>query len=177
MNEMMDAVKEKAKKIKLLALDVDGVLTDGRIIYGNYGDELKFFNVHDGFGIVLLNRIGIPTVIITAKKTNIVKRRARDFRASGVYYDHNKLKIFNRVIKKFKLNEEEVCFIGDDLLDMPILKRAGLAVAVPNAVEEIRACSHYVTKNKGGKGAVREVCDMILKAQKKWEVAALQYLR
>ena len=167
---------ERAKKIKLLILDVDGVLTDGRIIYGDAGDELKCFDVQDGFGIYLLSKVGIGTVIITAKKSVVVRRRAKDSHVAKVYQNAvDKLKIYEKVKRKFRVKDDEVCFMGDDLLDLPILVRAGLAVSVPNAVEEIRARSHYMTQRKGGRGAVREVVDLILKGQGKYESLISQY--
>lgn len=168
-------IEEKAKKIKLLILDVDGVLTDGRIVYDNFGDELKFFNVNDGLGIYLLRKAGIKTVIITAKKTRAVIRRAKDMRVAAVYADHYKLKIYQKVLRKFRVKDEEVCFIGDDLIDLPIMKRAGLAVAPPNAVEEVKKSSHYTTQKQGGKGAVREVIEIILKSQGLWDKAIAIY--
>jgi len=168
-------IEDRARKIKLLILDVDGVLTDGRIVYDNFGDELKFFNVNDGLGVFLLRKAGIKTVIITAKKTRAVVKRARDMRVSAVYSDHYKLKIYQKVLKKFRVKDEEVCFIGDDLLDLSIIKRAGLAVTPPNAVAEVRAISHYTTKKEGGKGAVREVIEIILKSQALWEKTISRY--
>jgi len=172
------AVLDKAKRIKVLILDIDGVMTDGRIIYSIYGDELKFFDVQDGFGITLLNKAGIKSVIITAKKSRIVKMRARDMRVAKAYQGfHDKLKPFNHALRKFKVMPEEVCFIGDDLIDLPVLKRVGLAVAVPNAVHEVREHAHFVTVNKGGRGAVRELCDIILKAQGKWDLATEKYFK
>jgi len=174
---MQKMIEERAKKIKLLILDVDGVLTDGRIIYDNFGDEIKCFNVHDGFGMSLLYRSGIKSVIITAKKTNIVKRRAQDMHVAAVYSDHKKLKIYENVIRRFKVKDEEVCFIGDDLIDLPIIKRAGFSVAPPDAVEDVRNKSHYITKKEGGKGAVREVIEIILKSQGLWDKVTAEYQR
>ncbi|MFC1666769.1 KdsC family phosphatase [Candidatus Omnitrophota bacterium] len=162
-------IEEKARKIKLLILDVDGVLTDGRIIYDNLGDMLKCFNVLDGFGMMLLYKGGIKSVIITARKSRVVRRRARDMHVAAVYSDHRKLRVYEKVIKKFRLKDEEVCFIGDDLLDLAIIKRVGFAVAPPNAVEEVRKVSHYITKKEGGKGAVREAIEIILKSQGLWD--------
>ena len=171
-------VLERMKKIKVLILDIDGVMTDGHIIYSIYGDELKFFDVQDGFGITLLRRAGIKSVIITAKKSRIVKLRARDMKIEKAYQGYTvKLKAFNRVIKKFRVKPEEVCFIGDDLIDLPILKRVGLAVAVPNAVEEVRQHAHFVTSRAGGHGGVRELCDLILKSQGKWDLATEKYFK
>lgn len=164
-------IDERAKKIRLLILDVDGVLTDGRIIYDNFGDELKFFNVHDGFGMSLLYRAGIKSVIITAKKTRIVKRRAKDMHIAALYSSHKKFKVYQKVLKKFRVKHEEVCFMGDDLLDLPVMKKVGLAAAPPNAVEEVKNSSHYITQKGGGKGAVREVIEMILKSQGLWDKA------
>jgi 3-deoxy-D-manno-octulosonate 8-phosphate phosphatase (KDO 8-P phosphatase) len=172
------AILERAKKIKLLILDIDGVMTDSRIIYSIYGDELKFFEVQDGFGITLLNRAGIKTIIITAKKSRIVNIRARDLRVAKTYAGFtDKLAAFNKALKRFRIKPEEACFIGDDLIDLPILKRVGFAVAVPNAVEEVRSRAHYVTSKNGGRGAVREICDLILKSQGKWDLATSQYFR
>ena len=163
-----DEIIEKAKRIKVLVVDIDGVMTDGRIIYSGYGDELRFFDVQDGFGITLLNRAGIKTVIITAGKSKIVKHRARDLKVSKTYHGFmDKIDAFNNLLKHFNVTPEEVCFIGDDLIDIPILKRVGFAVAVSNAVDEAKKLAHYITANKGGRGAVREICDLILKSQGK----------
>ncbi len=168
-------LEERAKKIKLLILDVDGVLTDSRIIYDNFGDELKCFNVYDGFGMILLHRAGIKSVIITAKKNNIVKRRAKDMHVAKVYSGYKKLKIYEEVIKKFKVKGEEVCFMGDDFIDLPVLKRVGLSVAPPEAIEEVKNSCHYITKKSGGKGAVREVIEIILKSQGLWYNVTAEY--
>jgi 3-deoxy-D-manno-octulosonate 8-phosphate phosphatase (KDO 8-P phosphatase) len=171
-------VLARAGKTKLLILDIDGVMTDGRIIYSIYGDELKFFDVQDGFGISLLNAVGIKSVIITAKKSRIVKLRARDMRVAEAYQGYlNKLIPFEKILKRFNVVPEDICFIGDDLIDIPVLKRVGFAVAVPNAVEEVKAAAHYTTQRMGGRGAVREVCDLILKSQGKYEAAAGKYLK
>ena len=175
---MNQAVAERAKRIKVFIIDIDGVMTDGRIVYGLYGEELKFFDVQDGFGITLLNRAGIRTVIITAKKTRIVRHRARDLKVSKAYQGHmDKVVPFNKTLKRFRVKPEEVCFIGDDLIDLPVLKRVGFAVAVPNAVEEVKSCAHLITSRPGGRGAVREVCDLILKSQDKWRVVTEKYFK
>ncbi|MDP8229650.1 MAG: HAD-IIIA family hydrolase [Candidatus Gorgyraea atricola] len=170
-------IEEKARKIKLLILDVDGVLTDGRIVYDNFGDELKFFNVTDGLGVFLLRKAGIKTVIITAKKTKAVLKRAKDMRVAEVYSNHHKLGIYKKVLRKFHVKDEEVCFMGDDLLDLPLIKRAGLAVSPPNAVDEVRNLSHYTTQKHGGKGAVRELIELILKSQGLWDKAISAYTK
>jgi len=171
-------VLEKIRRIKLLIVDIDGVMTDGRIIYSIYGDELKFFDVQDGFGITLLNRAGIKSVIITAKKSKIVKHRARDMKVAKAYQGHHdKLIPFTKALRKFGVKPEEVCFIGDDLIDLPILKRVGFAAAVPNAMEEVKEHAHFITSKTGGRGAVRELCDLILKSQGKWDLATARYFK
>ncbi len=165
---MNDAI-ERAKNIKLLLLDVDGVLTDGRIIYGNYGDELKNFDVNDGLGIMLLKRAGFKCVIITAKGSPVVRKRAKELKIDKVYSNfHYKIRALDKIKKRFRVDEQEICFIGDDIIDVPILKRVGIAVSVPNAMDEVKQVSHFVTKKSGGRGAVREVCEFLLKAQGKW---------
>jgi len=169
---------EKAKNIKALIVDIDGVMTDWRIVYSGYGEELKFFDVQDGFGINLLSRAGIKTIIITAKKSKIVKHRARDLKFAKAYQGFtDKLIPFNDLLKTFNLKPEEICFMGDDLMDTPVLRRVGFAVAVPNAVEEVKSCAHFVTQNRGGRGAVREICDLILKSQNKWDLVTSKYFQ
>ncbi|MFH1791397.1 MAG: HAD hydrolase family protein [Candidatus Omnitrophota bacterium] len=166
----MDQVTASAKKIKLLLLDVDGVMTDGRVVCGAGGGELKSFDINDGFGIVLIKRAGLKTAILTAKNSPIVRRRAKDLKIDRVYGDfHYKIRALDSIKKVFKVALDEICFVGDDLVDIPLLKRVGLAVAVPNAVEEVKKCAHFITRKEGGRGAVREVCEFILKSQGKWE--------
>ena len=167
----------RAQKVKLLVIDIDGIMTDGRIIYSVYGDELKFFDVQDGFGISLLRHAGIPSVIITAKKSRIVKLRARDMKVARAYQGYiDKLVPFNDIFKRFKVSPEEICFMGDDLIDVPVLRRVGFAVTVPNAVDEAKSAAHHVTSKAGGRGAVREMCDLILKSQGKWDAVTAKYL-
>jgi len=168
-------INDRLRNIKLLLLDVDGVLTDGRIIIGNYGDEIKNFDVNDGLGIILLKRAGIKCAIMTAKSSRIVKIRAKHLKIDKIYENHYKIKCLRHIKRRFRLNEDEICFVGDDLIDLPILRRVGLAVAVPNAVKEVREAAHYITKNQGGRGAVREICELILKAQNKWQEIAAKY--
>jgi len=162
-------ILEKAKKIKLIILDADGVLTDGRIYYGSYGDELKAFDVKDGLGLSLWRRAGKISCILTAKKSPLLKRRAREMRVFKVYQNaFRKIDVYEKIKKKFRLQDEEICFIGDDLIDIAVLKRAGLSITVPDSPDEVNAAAHYVTANKGGFGAVREVIEIILKAQGAW---------
>ncbi len=166
----------KAKKIKLLLLDVDGVLTDGRIICDNFGNELKNFDVNDGFGITLIRRAGIKCVLLTAAGAPLVMNRARELKIDKVYKNfHYKIEAYKKLKKKFKTKDEEICFVGDDLIDIPILKRAGLAACPRNAMEEVKNFAHYVSEKDGGRGAVREICDLILKAQGVWEKVTARY--
>lgn len=172
----MMAVEEKAKKVKLLLLDIDGVLTDGKIVIGNYGDEIKNFDVNDGLGIMLVKRAGIKCAIITAQKSRVVKIRASQLKIDKVYYNHYKIKLLNRIKRNFRVKEEEICYIGDDLIDIPILKRVGFSVTVPHATEEVKRYVHYITTKHGGSGAVREICEIILKAQGLWHSVIGRYL-
>lgn len=163
------SLQAKAKKIKLLICDVDGVLTDGKIIYDSKGTELKNFNVQDGLGLVLLKKLGFQTAIISARESKVVKFRADDLKIDYVYVGvHPKVNAYVQLTKKLKINDNAVCFIGDDLPDLGVLKRVGLAVAVANATDDVKKVAHYTTKRCGGEGAVREVIDLILKAQGFW---------
>ncbi len=169
-------VLQRASHISVLLLDVDGVLTDGRIVYAEYGDELKFFDVQDGAGLVFWHRVGLKSAIITARKSRMVKRRAKemriDFLVQGALL---KLPAYERMLKRFRVSDEQVCAIGDDLMELPILRRVGLAVAVPNAVEEVKHVSHYITPRAGGHGAVREVITILLKAKGLWDQVLGRY--
>ncbi|MDP2939260.1 MAG: HAD hydrolase family protein [Candidatus Omnitrophota bacterium] len=169
---MKKSLLQKAKKIKLLIMDVDGVLTDGKIVFDNKGNELKFFDVQDGLGVVLLKRLGIKTAIITAKGSKVVERRALDMQVDRLYQDANhKIKAYEQLLKEFKFKDEAACFIADELIDLSVIKRVGFAVAVANAAPEIKKQAHYITKRKGGQGAVREVIELILKSQNLWQKA------
>ncbi len=173
-----DDLKVRVKKIRLVIVDNDGVMTDGRIIYGDYGDELKFFDVQDGFGLTLLKRAGYKTVMISGKKSRINKRRANELQFCEIHQNaFDKLKVFEKVVKKFKLQPDEVCYIGDDLIDLPPMTRSGFSVAVANAVEDVKAAAHYVTSRGGGHGAVREVADILLKIQGQWTEVTTRYFR
>ena len=163
-------IAQKAKKIKLLLLDVDGVLTDGRIIYDSKGRDSKFFDVHDGMGVYLLHRAGIPTVLITAKGSRTIRPRARDMRVAEVFADISpKSAALDKIVKKYRISPEEICFVGDDLVDLCLMKKVGFAVAVFNAAPEIKQVASYITIRHGGRGAVREISELILKSKGKWK--------
>ena len=167
---MNKTLKTKLNKIKLLVMDVDGVLTDGKIVVDAQGKELKFFDVQDGFGLVLLRQAGIKTAILSARSSSAVTARAEDLKIDKICQDaYPKTNAYESLIKELGCTDEQVCFMGDDLPDLPVLKRVGLAVAVPNAMDELKKIAHYVTTRRGGAGAVREVIELILKAQGKWK--------
>jgi 3-deoxy-D-manno-octulosonate 8-phosphate phosphatase (KDO 8-P phosphatase) len=172
MNELL----ERARKVKLLILDCDGVLTDGRILITAEGDEMKSFDVKDGHGIVMLHRAGLRSGIISGRKSVVVQRRVKEL---GIHHLHEmawvKMEPYLAILAEEGLPDEEVCYVGDDVVDIPLLRRAGLAVAVADAVEEVKTCAHYVTRREGGRGAVREVVELILKAQGKWDEMMSRY--
>jgi len=163
-------MKEKIKKIKILVLDVDGVLTDGRIIVDSDGREIKNFDVQDGFGIVFFRKMGFKTAILTARRSKAVSVRAKDLKIDKVYQDaFPKINAYRKLLKDFGVKDENVCFIADDLTDIEVFRKVGFAVAVPNAVREIKQAADYITRKPGGKGAVREVIELIVKTQGKWK--------
>ena len=162
-------IDEKAKKIKILILDVDGVMTDGRIVMNDLGQEIKFFNVKDGHGIRLLLNAGIDVAIITGRESETVRRRASDLGIPMVYQGiKDKASVCKKIIKEKGLEKEQVCCMGDDLPDIPMFEYAGLPIAVADATYETRESAVYVTKTPGGYGAVGEVCEIILKSKDAW---------
>jgi 3-deoxy-D-manno-octulosonate 8-phosphate phosphatase (KDO 8-P phosphatase) len=166
-----------AKDIRLLILDVDGVLTDGSIILDNKGNEYKSFHVRDGHGIKMLLRAGIQVAIITGRASKVVERRARELGIEEIYQKcFNKIAVYRSLIEKYSLSDAEVAYIGDDIVDAPVMKRVGMPVAVADADKGIRKYSLFVTKNRGGRGAVREVADLILTAKGLWERIMDEYL-
>ena len=168
-NEIKSNLRDKARKVKILLLDVDGVLTDGRIVYDSRGHDMKFFDVHDGLGVYLLKKAGIPTILITAKGSRAIKPRARDMRVAEVFADISPKTIaLDKIIKKYKVQIEDICFAGDDLVDLCVMKRVGFPIAVFNAAPEIKQAASYITIKSGGRGAVREIAELILKSQGKW---------
>jgi 3-deoxy-D-manno-octulosonate 8-phosphate phosphatase (KDO 8-P phosphatase) len=158
----------KSSKIKLLLLDVDGVLTDGRIILDNQGNELKAFHVRDGHGIKLAQRAGIVVGLITGRKSEVVNIRARELGIEEVHQGTiEKITIYESLINKYHMQDEEVAYMGDDVVDLDIFKRAGFAVTVADADPAVKAHVDLITKAEGGRGAVRELINLILKSQGK----------
>lgn len=162
-------IESKLKKIKLLLLDVDGVLTDGKIIYNDDGSETKIFNVKDGMGLRLLMDAGIQTGIVTGRSSNALKHRCKNL---GIHHLFDgipdKKRILDKIIKDTEILPEEMAFMGDDLPDIPLLKLVGLPIAVANAHEMVKKNASIVTDKSGGDGAVREICEAILKAKGYW---------
>lgn len=161
---------EKLANIKLLAMDVDGVLTDGGMYYSENGDELKKFNTRDGKGIELLRNVGIKTAFITSEKTRLVERRAAKLKIDEVCQGvQDKLAALSQIISKHGLAYDEIAYIGDDINDLHILQKVGLAITVADGLPENQGVAHYITRAKGGEGAVREVSMLILEARKRSE--------
>lgn len=171
-------VEKRAARVKLLLMDCDGVLTDGRITLFGEADEQKSFHTRDGHGLVLLHRAGLSSGIISGNVSSAVERRARDL---GITYVRqgtwNKIVDFEEVLKEAGVEETETAYIGDDVTDIPLMQRVGLAVAVSEATPETCAVAHYVTRLPGGFGAVREVTDLILKAQGRWAELMRRYIK
>ena len=168
MEKMGAALRERAARIRMLVLDVDGVLTDGKLYFDHDGNELKAFNARDGLGLKLLQRCGIEVAIITGRKCRAVTHRMNQLGIKHVYQGQvQKLDSFLQLLELTGLDASEVCFAGDDWIDLPVLSRVGLAVAVADAEDRVKQHAHWVTSRKGGDAAVREVCNLILSAQEK----------
>jgi 3-deoxy-D-manno-octulosonate 8-phosphate phosphatase (KDO 8-P phosphatase) len=166
----------RAKKIKLLIFDVDGVLTSGQLVFSHEGEVLKKFHSQDGLGISLAHKAGIQTAIITGRKTAMVNLRGAELKIADIYQGAvNKVDALLALTTKYNLTLEQVGYVGDDLNDLPALVRVGLACAVANAVPEVKARAHVVAAREGGRGAVREIIEIILKAQGKWEAIIASY--
>lgn len=172
-----DTARLRLRKIKLLLLDVDGVLTDGRIIYTGSAAESKYFNVKDGLGLKMLMQSGVMTGIVTARSSKALTRRCRELGIVHLYDDvWDKGALLSDIMAETSLSSaEEVAFVGDDLPDIPLLKKVGLPMTVADAHPEVRALAALVTEAKGGHGAVREICEAILRAQDNWEEALDRY--
>lgn len=169
-------MQQQLAKIQLLLLDVDGVMTDGRIIYDNLGNELKAFDVKDGHGLKLLQRAGITVGIITGRRSEVVSRRAAELGIELVFQGaKRKLTPYLEILQQQNLRDDQVAYIGDDVVDLPILRRVGFSVTVADAVPEVVQRVDYVTARPGGRGAVREVCDLLLKASGKWDELSAPY--
>jgi 3-deoxy-D-manno-octulosonate 8-phosphate phosphatase (KDO 8-P phosphatase) len=164
------ALADRIRNVKVLVLDVDGVLTDGRIILSDDGQETKCFNVRDGHGLKMIRRAGIEVMLLTGRKSLVVEHRARELGVERVYQGAlDKLAVLEEILTSTGLSPGQVAYMGDDIVDLPVLRRAGFSVTVSDAHEDVLQAVDLVTRNAGGRGAVREVCEIILKAQGKWE--------
>ena len=168
---------ERARQIKLLLLDVDGVLTDGSISYTDEGIELKTFNVKDGFGLNLVRQVGIEVGIITARSSKALVRRCQDLHIEHLHQGkRHKVAVYKAMLTDLNLQPHQVAYVGDDWLDLPMLAQVGFAVTVADGMEELKEVAHYTTKSSGGRGAVREVCDLIIDAKGKYKELLAGYL-
>lgn len=157
---------ERAARIRMLVLDVDGVLTDGRLYFDSRGNEMKAFNTRDGLGIKTLQWHDTTLALITGRQSDIVAQRAAQLGIEHVYQGRNdKLNAFNELLSETHMDEQNICYAGDDWIDIPVLDRVGLAVTVADADEVVKNRVHWVTSRDGGRGAVREICDLILAAR------------
>ena len=162
----MQEIQNKAQKIRCLICDFDGVMTDGRILIDNQGNEFKAFNLQDGFGIKLLQAADIEVAIITGSRQTVIDHRIKQLNIKYLYRDTiNKQKAYSDLKSTLGLQDEEIAYIGDDLPDLAIMQKVGLSIAVANAVKQIKENANWQTKRKGGQGAIREACDFILEAQ------------
>jgi 3-deoxy-D-manno-octulosonate 8-phosphate phosphatase (KDO 8-P phosphatase) len=158
---------ERARAVRLAIFDVDGVLTDGTLYFSAKGEMFKAFNILDGHGVKLLQKAGLATAILSGRESKAVARRAKELSIAHVIQGtgDDKVPAFERLLKKLRLNAQACAFMGDDIQDLAVMRRCGFAVAVANAMEEVKAAAHYVTRASGGRGAVREFCDLLLRAQ------------
>jgi len=170
-------IKEKAARIRLLALDVDGVLSDGRLFFAEDGQELKTFDTQDGHGIKMLQSAGIEVAIITGRTTQLVQRRAANLKIRHLLQGReDKLVALKELTSELGYDLDEVAYVGDDWPDLPAILASGLGIAVANAHSELRTRADHVTTLTGGRGAVREVCDLLLHAQDRYDAALAPYL-
>jgi len=167
----------KAKRIKLILMDADGVLSEGQVTYGDGNLELKSFDVRDGAGIELARMAGIKTGVISGRESAALYRRAKELGIEEIHQSViNKAEVYKKILEKYSLWDEDVAYIGDDILDLPILLQVGLSAAVADAHPEVKKRVNLVTPSPGGRGAVRELVELILRAQKKWKGLLKQFL-
>ncbi|WP_455379929.1 KdsC family phosphatase [Acidihalobacter prosperus] len=173
-----EAVIERARAIQLMIFDVDGVLTNGGLILGDDGQEYKIFNSRDGHGIRMLSECGITPALLTGRNSKVVAHRAQDLNIEHVIQGRrNKLPAFEELLAALELSPEAAAFVGDDWVDLPIMRRAGLGIAVADAAPEVCANAHWVTTRAGGRGAAREACELLIKAQGHYERLTAGYLK
>ena len=174
----MQPILEKARKIRVVIFDVDGVLTDGSLYLTDGGEEIKAFNSHDGHGLKMLKSTGVMVALITGRQSRCVDLKAKDWGVTLVYQGaKNKLPAFEALLKDQELDPSVCAYVGDDLIDLPIMLRCGLAITVPAAPALVKKHAHYVTRLEGGRGAAREICEMVMHAQDTLEAHLATYLK
>jgi len=163
---IMQDILDKAKNIELVIFDVDGVMTDGSLFMGDDGQEYKAFNSLDGHGMRMLQEGGVTAAIITGRKSNVVEHRMKDLGITRVYQGYrDKIPAYESLMNEIGLETEQVAYVGDDVVDLPIMTRVGFAIAVQDAHPYVKKHAHWITQSKGGQGAVRDVCELILEAR------------
>ncbi len=173
----MQDILERAEQIKLVIFDVDGVLTDGSLFFSDSGEEMKAFNSRDGHGMKMLRESGVEVAIITGRTSNVVTHRMENLGIKYVYQgQHEKLPAFLELIERLDVTAEQVAYVGDDVVDLPIMRRVGLAVAVQDAHSWVKKHAHWQTPSCGGRGAARDICELIMEAQGSLESALRRYL-
>lgn len=173
-----EAIQERARAVRMIVFDVDGVLTDGSLFFGDDGQEYKAFNSRDGHGIKMLRDAGVETGIITGRTSQVVLYRARNLGIVHLFQGaDDKLEAFEQLLASVNLAPEQIAYMGDDVVDLPVLRRCGLAVCVPDAADEVKARCHYITRAHAGRGAAREVCELIMRAQGTWAAQMARYDR
>ncbi|MCS6787495.1 MAG: HAD family hydrolase [Thiobacillaceae bacterium] len=174
----LQAVYQRAAQVRLIIFDVDGVLTDGSLFYGDDGQEYKAFNSLDGHGIKMLRASGVEAAIITGRTSQVVLHRARNLGIDRIFQGaDDKLLPYQALLAETGLAAAQTAYMGDDIVDLPVLRRCGLALSVPHAPELVRDRAHYVTRAQAGRGAVREVCELIMRAQGSWDKQLALYDR
>jgi 3-deoxy-D-manno-octulosonate 8-phosphate phosphatase (KDO 8-P phosphatase) len=178
LEELSTANRNRAGKVRLILLDSDGVLTDGRITMSSDGGEVRAFHVQDGFGIRLGLQAGLDFGILSGRASPVLERRAAELGIEELHQGIlDKAGRFEEILRRLDIPAEAVCFVGDDLIDLPVMRRCGFAVATADAQPDVRSHAHYVTERRGGEGAVREVVDIVLHASGKWEEATQPYFK
>ncbi len=175
---MNDDILQRARAVRMIIFDVDGVLTDGSLFYDDRGEEYKAFNSRDGHGIKMLRASGVDTGIITGRTSNIVLHRARNLGIDHVFQGaDDKLVAYGELLARVGLEPDQIAYMGDDVVALPVMNRCGLAITVPDAPEEVKARCQWVTRAQAGRGAAREACELIMRAQATWAAQLALYDR
>lgn len=173
---LTEEIIARACKIRLILTDCDGVLTDGSLYYDGQGEALKVFHIHDGLAFKLAHQVGLKTGIISGRKSVALELRARELNVAHLYHGNDaKRAAYEEICAAENLHDEQIAYLGDDLHDLELLHRVGFAIAVADAVAEVKAAAHFITTRNGGRGAFREAVELILKAQNKWQELMMQF--